>query len=334
MFNENWSNLYRRQARGWFILVMWEVENRAVLSYLSAIMIRPDYKLPVATILLLLIVLAGFVHSRARRLVAPPRTVTQKTPSDFGIEHWQEVTFATEDGLQLSGWYVPPQPGVDAALIFVHGLGSNRGSLLDQAAMLAEEGYGSLLFDLRAHGRSKGGKSSWGLTEVADVQAALAFLQAQPAVDPAKIGVVGHSMGGAIAIRAAAQLPEIRLVVAESVYTNFADNEARLTVSFARLPDWTAPLIMDWAEWIAGVDSSQLAPLHEVASLSPRPILFIQGGRDKTVHVSNGSTLYDTAVSPKERLLIPDAGHNDLFQTDPDLMSRRLRRFLAQNLSS
>lgn len=290
------------------------------------------YKLPVALVLLLLLALAGFVHSRARRLVAPPRTFTQQTPSDFGIADWQEITFTTEDNLQLSGWYIPPQAEAGAALIFVHGLGSNRSDLLDQAAMLAKEGYGALLFDLRAHGRSEGKQSSWGLAEVADVQAALAFLQAQPAVDPTKISIIGHSLGGAIAIRAAAQLPQIRLVVAESVYTNFAGNAARLTVSFARLPDWTAPLIMPWAEWIAGVDSSQLAPLQEVASLAPRPILFIQGGRDKTVHVSNGSTLYDTAVSPKERLLVPSAGHNNLFETDPELMTERLRRFLVQNL--
>jgi alpha-beta hydrolase superfamily lysophospholipase len=312
---------------------MWEVENTAVFTYRSPIMIRPDYKLPVATVLLLLIVLASFVHSRARRLVAPPRSFTQQTPSDFGIDNWHDVTFSTDDGLQLAGWYVPPHADVGAALIFVHGLGSSRGSLLAQASMLAEQGYGALLFDLRAHGRSEGEQSSWGLAEVADVQAALRFLQAQPDVDPAKIGIVGHSMGGAIAIRAAAQLPEIRLVVAQSVYTNFTDNAERLTVSFARLPEWSAPLIMAWAERLAGVDSAQLAPLDEVASLAPRPILFIQGGRDKTVHVSNGSTLYETAVSPKERLLIPEAGHNNLFQTDPDLMSRRLRRFMAQNLA-
>lgn len=293
---------------------------------------RLDYKLPVVLVLLLLAALASFVHARARRLVAPPRNITHQTPNDFGIAQWQDVTFATDDGLQLSGWYLPPEADGTAALIFVHGLGSNRGALLEQAAVLVDEGYGALLFDLRAHGRSEGKQSSWGLAEVADVRAALRFLQSQPEVDPAKIGVVGHSMGGAIAIRAAAQMPEIRLVVAESVYTNFADNEARLTVSFARLPEWTAPLIMNWAEWIAGVESSQLAPLHEVAALAPRPILFIQGGRDKTVHVSNGSTLYETAVSPKERLLIPNAGHNNLFQSDPALMTSRLRRFLAQHL--
>ncbi len=305
--------------------------NTAVFTYRISIMGNLGYKFPVVLILVLL-ALAGFVHSRARRLVAPPRTFTHQTPSDFGITDWQEVTFTTEDGLQLSGWYIPPQSG--AALIFVHGLGSNRSDLLDQAVVLAKEGYGALLFDLRAHGLSEGKQSSWGLAEVADVQAALAFLQAQPAIDPDRIGVVGHSMGGAIAIRAAAQLPQIRLVVIESVYTNFADNEARLTVSFARLPDWTAPLVMAWAEWIAGVDSSQLAPLQEVALLAPRPILFIQGGRDKTVHVSNGSTLYDAAVSPKERLLIPCAGHNNLFETDPELITQRLSRFLSQNLET
>lgn len=167
---------------------------------------------------------------------------------------------------------------------------------------------------------------------MADVAAALNFLQAQPEVTPDKIGIVGHSMGGAIAIRAATQLPEIRLVVAQSVYTNFSDNEARLTVPFARLPAWSAPWIMDWAERIAKVDSEQLAPLRDVAAIAPRPILFIQGGRDKTVRVSNGTTLFETAVSPKERLLIPCAGHNNLFETDPELMTRRLQLFLVENL--
>ncbi|WP_420631776.1 alpha/beta hydrolase [Candidatus Leptofilum sp.] len=295
---------------------------------------KPDFKHLTIFIFLLLLALAGFIHSRARRLVVPPRTFTRETPSDFGIQNWEEVTFTTEDGLQLAGWYVPPQADVGTVLIFIHGLGSHRGALLDQAAVLIEQGHGALLFDLRAHGRSEGRKSSWGLAEVADVAAALHFLQAQPEVDPNKIGLVGHSMGGAIAIRAAAQLPEIRLVVAESVYTNFADNQQRLTVAFARLPEWTAPLIMPWAEWIAGVDSDELEPLQEVALLSPRPILFIQGGRDKTVHVSNGSTLYETAVAPKERLLIPNADHTNLFDTNPELMTKRLRRFISQYLFS
>lgn len=283
-----------------------------------------------AATLLLFLCLLAFVHSRARRLVMPPRTFTQQTPSDYDITAWHDVSFDTNDGLKLSAWYIPPRVDVGAAVIFVHGLGSNRGSLLNQAAMLAEQGYGAVLFDLRAHGHSEGHKSSWGVTEVKDVEAALAFLQTQPAVDPGKISLIGHSMGGAIAIRAAALHPEIQRVVVESVYTNFDDNQARLTVSFARLPAWTAPLIMRWAEWIAGVDSSQLAPLQEVASLAPRPVLFIQGGRDKTVHVSNGTALYKTAVSPKDRLLIPNAGHNDLFETDPAAISECLRHFLAK----
>lgn len=311
---------------------MWEVVGTAVSHYRILIMPKLNYKLPFTLVLLVLVGLLGFIHSRARKLVAPPRTFTRETPGDFGIENWQEVTFSTEDGLQLSGWYIPPQNEVDAALIFVHGLGSNRGALLDQAAILIEQGYGALLFDLRAHGRSEGHKSSWGLDEVADVEAALIFLQTQPEINPENIGLIGHSMGGAIAIRAAAQLPEIQLVVAESVYTNFADNQQRLTVAFARMPEWTAPIIMRWAEWIAGVNSQELAPIYEVASLSPRPILFIQGGRDKTVHVSNGSALYETAVSPKERLLIPNADHTNLLETNPDLMTKRIRRFITQHL--
>lgn len=128
------------------------------------------------------VLLLAFLHSRAYRLVAPPRTFTWQTPSDYGITNWQEVTFLTSDSLQLSGWYIPPTGRDGATLIFVHGLGSNRSDLLDQAAMLIDEGFGALLFDLRAHGRSQGKQSSWGLKEVADVKAALTFLQQQQEV--------------------------------------------------------------------------------------------------------------------------------------------------------
>ena len=295
---------------------------------------KPGYKLPVALVLLLLAALAIFVHRRASLLVAPPRTFTHQTPSDFGVANWQEVSFTTEDGVRLSGWYIPPQMEPGAALIFVHGLGSHRGSMLDQAAVLARDGYGALLFDLRAHGLSHGRKSSWGQAEVADVAAAFRFLQAQPEVDASRIGLIGHSMGGAIAIRAAVQLPEIRLVIAESVYTNFSENAERLAVSFARLPKWTGPLVLPWAEQIAGVNSDELAPIHDIAKLAPRPILLTQGGQDGTIPSRNGGALFGTAVAPKERLVIPQAGHNNLFQTDPALMTKRLRRFLAENFSA
>ncbi|VAW43294.1 hypothetical protein MNBD_CHLOROFLEXI01-1931, partial [hydrothermal vent metagenome] len=69
------------------------------------------------------VLLATFLNSRAYRLVAPPRSYTNQTPTSFGITNWQDITLTTSDGLQLSGWYIPPAGQENGTLIFVHGLG-------------------------------------------------------------------------------------------------------------------------------------------------------------------------------------------------------------------
>lgn len=294
---------------------------------------RQRARLRLLVVLVLLGSLAGnlaFLHGRAVRLVQPVRTQPLSTPDDFGITAWEEVSFTAVDGIQLSGWFIPPSPDSDGTtLIFVHGLGSNRGALLDQAAMLAKHGYGALLFDLRAHGRSQGERTSWGLVETADVAAAVAFLQSQPDVNPDRLALVGHSMGGAIAIRAAAQLPAIQAVIVESSYATFAENADRLTVSFARLPAYLSPVILPWAEWLAGVDAAEIRPVDQVGELSPRPVLFIHGEQDRTIEVSNSQRLYAAALAPKALYLVADAGHEDLLAADPAAFEQRIITFLC-----
>ena len=66
---------------------------------------------------------------------------------------YQEVTFATSDDLRLSGWYVPSKNG--AAVIVVHGGGSDRTGSLPHAELLLRHGYGVLLYDARGRGKVK-----------------------------------------------------------------------------------------------------------------------------------------------------------------------------------
>jgi len=41
------------------------------------------------------------------------------------------------------------------------------------------------------------------------------------------------------------------------------------------------------------------------------PLLVIAGGRDRLVAIENSRRLYNTAVAPKTRLVLPNANHND-----------------------
>src|ERR1700694_3137572 len=117
----------------------------------------------------------------------------------------EAVTFPSA-GLTLSGVvHVPSgmRPGERrAAFLVLHGFGSNKTSsnTMQPTNVLSELGYVVLRFDMRGCGVSEGepGRVIC-LEQVEDTRSALSFLARHPAVDPARIGVIGSSFGGAVA---------------------------------------------------------------------------------------------------------------------------------------
>lgn len=133
-------------------------------------------------------------------------------PPDFQVPV-QEITFAGGDDLTLAGWYVPPQNG--AVIILLHGYGGNRQDMIWHAQQLYEAGYGLLLYDERASGESEGSQRTFGWRDPADVGGAIRYLQSKPDVNANQIGIVGCSIGGQIALQAAAAQPQIQAVWAD-----------------------------------------------------------------------------------------------------------------------
>jgi fermentation-respiration switch protein FrsA (DUF1100 family) len=270
-------------------------------------------------------------HQRAMWLVHPGRSTPHRTPDDVGIAQWREADFQSHDGLSLSAWVVPSRNG--ATVILVHGHGGNRAQLLDDAAMLVENGYGALLIDLRNCGSSEGDLTTMGYLEVLDVGGALAFLSAQPENDPERIGLLGHSMGGATALLAAARYPEIKAVVAESTFTSVEDNVSDSIQALTGLPPFPfAPLVVWFGEREAGVDISQVSPLDAITTISPRAILIVHGELDELLFVRNAHQLYAAAGEPKELYVIPNAGHGGLPQAQPEEYQERIVGFFDRYL--
>jgi pimeloyl-ACP methyl ester carboxylesterase len=283
--------------------------------------------------LLLLVVMgmsAYLAHDRAMTLVHPGRSLPQRTPSDVGLEPWFDVSFPSSDDLQLSAWFIPleseePSP----TLIFVHGLGSNREELLDQAKLLYDHGYSALLLDLRNHGQSQGEITTLGYKEVFDVEGAIEFLMGQPVVDTNRIGLVGHSLGGAVVIRAAARLPQVKATVAESAFSSIEDNIEQGVRELTGLPPFPfAPMVIWFGEREAGVKIQLVRPIDDLAQIAPRAIMFIHGEKDTLVDVSNSHRLYEAALEPKALYLIPNAGHGGLLEVDPEEFERHIVPFL------
>ncbi|MBE7514663.1 MAG: alpha/beta hydrolase [Anaerolineales bacterium] len=135
--------------------------------------------------------------------------ITEMPPELINIA--QEVALSTSDGITLSGWYIPPQNG--AVIIALHGLGSNRLGVLPHTLMLAEQGYGVLMMDMRAHGASGGEVFADGWNSAVDVRAMVDYLQSHPEVE--HIGALGLSAGAISILHAGAAIEAIEAFVAD-----------------------------------------------------------------------------------------------------------------------
>ena len=122
-----------------------------------------------AVMAVLIPVAIAYVVTHAARAEVPP--------ANLGASY-EEVAFTTSDGLRLKGWYIPSRNG--AAVISFPG----RASSQKRAKLLANHGYGVLLFDRRGEGESEGDPNTFGWQGERDIHAAVAFLQRRPDVDP------------------------------------------------------------------------------------------------------------------------------------------------------
>ena len=170
--------------------------------------------------------------------------------------------------MELSGWYVPSRNG--AAVVLLHGAGSTRSAVLPHAVVLADHGFGVLLYDARGHGRSQGRAMDFGWYGDLDVAAAVDLVTGQAGVDPGRVAALGLSMGGEEALGAAATDPRIRAVVAEGATTRVAGDKAWLS-DVHGLRGWVQEQLDRAMYATADVLTAASPPIPLAATPSPAP---------------------------------------------------------------
>jgi pimeloyl-ACP methyl ester carboxylesterase len=153
----------------------------------------------------------------------------------------QTIQFSS-DGLALQGVMHVPEggPGPFPAIILCHGFGGSchGAGHPELARTLEHAGYAALRFDFRGCGKSEGERGSVICEEeVDDLRNAIKFLQTQPGIDRAGIGLVGASLGGSLAIQVAATTPQIKLCVAIGAIGN---GERRFRRQYPDAAQWQA----------------------------------------------------------------------------------------------
>jgi dipeptidyl aminopeptidase/acylaminoacyl peptidase len=130
----------------------------------------------------------------------------------------REITFANRD-ITLAGELVlPASVGRHPAVLFLHGSGpEGRWASRYLARKFAARGVAALIYDKRGVGASKGDWQAAGFEVLADDAAAgIRLLAAQPEVDPARLGIYGHSQGGTISPLVAVRAAGLAFVIASA----------------------------------------------------------------------------------------------------------------------
>jgi alpha-beta hydrolase superfamily lysophospholipase len=217
-------------------------------------------------------------------------------------------------------------------VICVHGLAGNRGQFLEEAVFLEAKGFGVLLLDLRNHGQSQGTKTTFGLDETRDLTAAVEFIRQRegPGV---RIAAFGHSMGSAVVLLAAAEIPEINAVIAANPFTSLEDNVSQGVRILTGLdPAFFAPLVLFWGQREAGIDLKAVRPVEVIGRLSPRAVLLIHGAQDELLPVENSYQLYAAAGEPKELVIYAGVGHGGYIFQEPQRYPKTVIKFLGKYL--
>ena len=160
----------------------------------------------------------------------------------------------------------------------------------------AREKFVLLRFDFRGCGESDGDVQDTTITgRKKDLQAAVAFIQRHMPSSARRVGFLGSSLGGFIALLVAPCHASVKAVVTWA--TPFSFDNVRTAINS------TSPRLRE--DFF--IDASSYRPHRFVPRV--KNLLIIHGDRDETVPVSHARRLYQAAEEPKELKIVAGADH-------------------------
>jgi fermentation-respiration switch protein FrsA (DUF1100 family) len=216
------------------------------------------------------------------------------TPDPRVVDVWIE----SADGVRLHGWFAEPaQNPPRAVVLFTHGNGGNVTSRRHVVELFRDRMNATILvFDYRGYGRSSGVPTEAGVLE--DARAARRWLAARTGIREDDVVLVGHSLGGGVAVDLAAS-DGARGLVLESTFTNLPD------VAASHVPFLPVRAVMQ-------------ARLDSVAKITAYrgPLLQVHNDPDKIVPYHLGRKLYAAANEPKQFITTTGGDHNSYYTAD------------------
>jgi pimeloyl-ACP methyl ester carboxylesterase len=252
----------------------------------------------------------------------------------------EALPFKDDHGHRISAILSRPARPAQAAVVLCHGFLSCKNSTTNKTLtrVLNEAGLATLRFDFFGQGESEG------LLE--DITVSLGIRQAHGAVDLMlshgyeRLGLVGSSFGGLVAILTAAQRQDIACLALKCPVVDFAE-ELRLEFGPDELARWrstnTIPNIMGGAARIrlkyALYEDCLRNVAYEPAANIVAPTLIVQGARDELVPLHQTQRLLEVLRGPKRLDLLPEADHQFTRGEDFRTMTAAITDWLVGHLA-
>lgn len=233
----------------------------------------------------------------------------------------QDVTITATDGTAITATLMLPAGTAPAsgwpAVIYMHGLGGNRGDMLTlaQTMGIAGERYAVLAYDARGHGGSGGLIGIDGPKEVADVKAVFGWLRNRPDVADNRIGGWGVSYGGGAAWNSlVADVPWAALAISIS-WTDL--RQALVPQGLAKTgvmagflgsldPKRVDPEVFALRDAAFAGNLATVGPFAAARSSLPKlkgvttPVFMMQGRRDFAFGLEHARNAYRALAGPKQ----------------------------------
>ena len=236
------------------------------------------------------------------------------------------------------------------------------------AANMADRGFVTLAIDLSFWGESEGEARNAVAPDIyaEDFSAAVDFLGTRPFVDKNRIGIVGVCGSGSFVVSAAKIDPRMSAIATVSMYDMGAASRKQRYAEFNggevkyvggtvhKLDKSTDPIQREFYEFYrtprgeytpkgsspevtthptlsSVVKFNNFYPFEDIETISPRPMLFITG--DKAHSRAFSEDAYRRAAEPKELVIVPNAGHVDLYDRTDLIPFDKLAAFFTKNLT-
>lgn len=192
---------------------------------------------------------------------------------------------------RLHGLWLPHGRADAPVLLYLHGARWNVSGSSGRIRRMQALGFSVLAIDYRGFGRSSAGLPSEA-TAAEDARAAWDWLAQQHPGKPRYI--FGHSLGGAIAIDLARQVPDEQGTIVEGTFTS--------------IPDVVSTFKWGWLP-VSGLITQRFDSVRKVAEIGS-PLLVVHGSEDSLILPALGRKLFEAAQEPKQFVLVEGGSHH------------------------